>query len=93
MFAGSVIYYRGHGRLVAIEYSYGDGTSCLIGRDDADPSTYESWTSLWDLSGMTNDLNEDDPESLDAYLEQFPSHDPDAMLALVAEKLGEVIAA
>ena len=38
---------------------------------------------------MTADLDDNDIESLDAYLGQFPEG-PDAMLAFVAEKLGQL---
>lgn len=89
MFAGSVIYFRGHGRLVAIDYSYGDGTSCFVGSDDLSPSTYKEWPSLWALLGMTGDLDDSDIDSVDAYLDQFPQ-EPDAMLDFVAEKLGQL---
>jgi hypothetical protein len=91
MFAGSVIYYRGHGRIVAIDYSHGDGTGCFIGSDDASPLTYKEWPSLWVLLGMASDNDDDDDlGSVDAYLDQFPKG-PDAMLAFVAEKLGQLL--
>ena len=89
MFAGSVIYFRGHGRLVAIDYSFGDGTGCFVGSDDASPSTYKEWPSLWPLVGMTDDLDDNDAESVGAYFDRFPEH-PDAMLTFVAENLGQL---
>ena len=89
MFAGSVIYFRGHGRIVAVPFSVGDGASCFVGAAEATLSTYREWPSLWDLVGMTADLDDNDIESLDAYLGQFPEG-PDAMLAFVAEKLGQL---
>ncbi len=89
MFAGSVIYFRGQGRFVAIDYSTGDGTGCFVGSSDNAPSTYKTWPSLWTLVGMTDQLDDNDLESVGAYLDQFPD-DPDAMLAFVAENLSQL---
>ena len=61
----------------------------FVGAAEATLSTYREWPSLWDLVGMTADLDDNDIESLDAYLGQFPEG-PDAMLAFVAEKLGQL---
>jgi len=91
MYSGSVIYFRGHGRQTAIAYSVGDGVTCFVGGDDLDQSTYQEWPSLWDLAGMTRVLDGHDPDSVVAYLDQFPQ-EPDAMLALVTDKLCELLA-
>lgn len=64
---------------------------CFVGRDDANLAAYQSWESLWSLSGMTAVLNEDCSDSLDTYLCQFPEN-RDEMLELVVKKLGEVFA-
>ena len=91
LFAGSVIYFRGPNRLVAIPYSAGDGVSCFVGDEQQDPSTYKSWTSLWVLTGMVENVDYDDDLSVLEGLEQFPEG-PDEMLALVAEKLEQAFA-
>lgn len=103
MYAGSVVYFRGHGRLVAIIYSDGNGPSCFIGSDKANVdgasclisdnallSDHEDWSSLWDLVGMTNDFDGDNMDSIGAYLDQFPAR-RDAMLDLIAEKVGQLL--
>lgn len=90
MFAGSVLYFRGQDRLVAVAYSPGAGASCLVGEAEADLSTYREWPSLWDLVGMTGRVDDKDVESVGAYLADFPQG-ADEMFGLIVETLGQLL--
>jgi hypothetical protein len=93
IYAGSVIFYRGHGLLIAIPCSTGDGVGCHVGSDGDDARNYENWPSLWSVLGMDSAFVEGTPseEAVAAYVDQFP-HDLDGMADFVADKLAELLA-
>jgi hypothetical protein len=53
MSAADIASYQGHGLLVAIGYSVGDGTCCFVGHPGSEPAAYQEWPSLWEVTGMT----------------------------------------
>lgn len=103
MFATDVAYYQGHGFLVAICYSAGDGEGCFIGNRGDDPMRYNEWPSLWEMVGMTKGLLTREEAASDpdadlaawaAYFDQFPPLFPsnlDAMIDFIGVKLAELI--
>lgn len=93
MFARSVIFYQGHGLLVAVSYSPGDSVSCFVGPEGANPQDYEEWPSLQGLVEMEVPFPDDpaDPHGITAYIDQFPE-DPDGMLDFVATKVAGLLA-
>ena len=87
MFADTVAYYAGHGHLVALSWSVGNGHGCRLGRESDDRSQYEEWPTLWSVLGMDAHLDPADPlAGWDDYSKQFPEQD-DAWPNFIVEKL------